>query len=46
MYLEKPIEELMKLIEESGYSTYASWKIQHEMEEAKRLYDYLMLEYK
>lgn len=27
MYLEKPIEELMKLIEESGYSTYASWKI-------------------
>ena len=22
MYLEKPIEELMKLIEESGYSTY------------------------
>jgi len=38
MYLEKPIEELMKLIEESGYSTYASWKIQHEMEEAKRLY--------
>lgn len=42
MYLEKPIEELMKLIEESGYSTYASWKIQHEMEEAKRLYDYLI----
>ena len=33
MYLEKPIEELMKLIEESGYSTYASWKIQHEMED-------------
>ena len=44
MYLEKPIEELMKLIEESGYSTYASWKIQHEMEEAKRLYDYLIEE--
>ena len=42
MYLEKTIEELMKLIEESGYSTYASWKIQHEMEEAKRLYDYLI----
>lgn len=42
MYLEKTIEELQKIIQQEGYSSYASWKIQREMEEAKQLFEHLI----
>lgn len=42
MYLEKSVEELKELVEENGYATGISWEIQHEMEEAKRIFNYLI----